>query len=210
MSRQTIALLGAGLAGGAGYLAGGSEHGQQYAGAGAGLGGAVAGLANAKFSRGDESEADHLGFDFYVRAGYHPDQFASFFRTLLEVEKASGGGQPEFLSDHPATADRVANAEKWSKEYKQQHPDWESRLKAPVADDAQFARIKQRSVEVAKSMPDEKALNTQKLVAALPRSCLWPDEPQPVSAKQAQQSLMEEAQKRDAAAAAKSGETPKK
>lgn len=190
MTRQTLSLFGAGAAGVLGYAVGGDENAKT----GAGVGAAVAGLANAKYSRDDESEADHLGFDFYVRAGYEPDHFASFFETLLQVEKASGGGGKlaEFTSDHPATAQRVANAKKWSQEYKKQHADWQTRLKPPVADANQFAQIQQKSVQLASSMPDDQSLQSQKLAAALPRSCLWPDEPQPTSAKQAQDSLKQD------------------
>lgn len=205
MSRQMWAMLGAGAAAGAGYLAGGEEA----AGTGAGIGAAIAGLANAGFSRDDENQADHVGFDIYVRDGYDPDQFAGFFRTLMEAEKKAGGAQPEFMSDHPSTPKRVAAAESWATEYKQQHPDWQTRLRPPVADAAQFERIKQRSTQIAQSMPDDKSLDTQKLVSALPRSCLWPDEPHPVSAKQAQQSLQQDLERKQAASGG-GGEKPKK
>jgi predicted Zn-dependent protease len=194
MTRQTLAMLGAGAAGVAGYAIGGEDSVQT----GTGVGAAVAGLANAKFSREDESEADHLGFDFYVRAGYNPDNFASFFRTLMEVEKASGGGGmlAEFTSDHPATAQRVSNSEKWAKEYKQQHKDWQTRMKGAVAEGAAFQQIQARSTQLAGTMPDDQSLQAQKLVSALPRSCLWPDEPQPTSAKQAQESLKQDVEKK--------------
>jgi predicted Zn-dependent protease len=194
--QQGVALLGAaGM--GAGYLVGGEESAKT----GGGVAAAIAGLGNAKFSRDDESEADHLGFDFYVRAGYEPEHFASFFETLLKVEQAAGGGGmlAEFTSDHPATKQRVENAKKWAKEYKAKHPDWQTRLKPPVADASQFAAIQQRSVQLMSSMPDDKSLQAQKLAAALPRSCLWPDEPQPTSAKQAQQSLQQDVEKKQAA-----------
>ena len=195
MNRQMVAMLGAGGAAAAGYVAGGSEKGGQYAGYGAGLGMLAAGLVNAGFTRSDEAEADKIGFDVFVRAGYHPDDFAGFFRTILEEEKKGGGGaQPEFMSDHPSTPNRIAAAEKWADTYKAEHPDWKQRLRRPVASESEFRRIQQRSVEIARSMPDDKTLAGSALMAALPRSCMFPDEPHPPEAKRAQQYLMQRAE----------------
>lgn len=215
MNRQMLSMVGAGGLAAAGYVAGGSENGEAYAGYGAGAGAAIAGLANAGFTRGDESEADHLGFDFYVRAGYAPDDFGGFFRTILEEEKKAGGGAAAgglaaFTSDHPATADRIANSEKWAADWKAKHPDWQTRVKAPVADTGKFAQIQQESVALAKTMPDDASLSNQKLLAALPRSCMFPDEPAPPDAKAAQQQLAQIADQREAAAAAKQPKAKKK
>ena len=195
MSRQFWSMLGAGAAAAAGYVAGGDAHGAEYAGYGAGLGTAVAGLASAGYSRDDETEADKIGFEIYVRAGWPPDEFAGFFRTLVEAENKGGGARPEFLSDHPATAKRVAAAEKWAAEYKARRPDWQSRLRPPVANQAEFAQIQRRSVELASTLPDDQSLSSSKsLASALPRSCLWPDEPVPPDAKRAQDKLASEAE----------------
>jgi hypothetical protein len=131
----------------------------------------------------------------FVHAGYHPDDFAGFFRTILEEEKkGGGGGQPEFLSDHPSTPNRIAAAEQWAKEWKAKRPDWERRITRPVADASAFRRIQQRSVEVARNMPDDKSLSGSALMAALPRSCMFPDEPHPPGAKRAQQQLLQQAE----------------
>lgn len=195
MNRQMLSMLGAGGAAAAGYVAGGSEKGGQYAGYGAGLGMLAAGLVNAGFTRTDEAEADKVGFDVFVRAGYHPDDFAGFFRTILEEEKkGGGGGQPEFLSDHPSTPNRITAAQTWAKEWKASHPEWQQRVRRPVADDAGFRRIQQRSVEIARSMPDDKSLEGSALMAALPRSCMFPDEPHPPAAQRAQQYLAKRAE----------------
>ncbi|QOV87399.1 M48 family metalloprotease [Humisphaera borealis] len=194
MNRQMAVLLGSGAAAAAGYVAGGEE----YAGYGAGLGMLAGGLANAGFSRSDESEADKIGFDFYVGAGWHPDHFADFFRTILKIEQKAGGGGSDFMSTHPATAERVANAEKWAAEWKAKHPDWQQKLKPPVANAAQFARLQQRSIEVGKAMPDDKSLNQATLLAALPRSCMFPDEPHPPEVQKAQQKLAAKAEQKKA------------
>ncbi len=55
-------------------------------------------------SRTAESEADRIGSDLTVRAGYEP--WAAV--TLWEKMAAEGGSPPEFLSTHPDPGNRVA------------------------------------------------------------------------------------------------------
>jgi predicted Zn-dependent protease len=63
-----------------------------------------------KFSRTDESEADHIGLIFMAIAGYDPNNAVSFWQRMEEM---SGGAQPpEFLSTHPAHATRVNDLKK--------------------------------------------------------------------------------------------------
>jgi predicted Zn-dependent protease len=57
-------------------------------------------------SRGDETEADNLGFDMLTKAGYAPEAMASFMTKLMNA--SGGGGRPTFLSTHPSTGDRVS------------------------------------------------------------------------------------------------------
>jgi predicted Zn-dependent protease len=59
-----------------------------------------------KNSRGDESQADSIGVVTASQAGYDPRQMVAFFQLLLQSE----GNTPRvltFLSDHPATQDRI-------------------------------------------------------------------------------------------------------
>jgi beta-barrel assembly-enhancing protease len=65
----------------------------------------VAQMAQMKYGRQDELQADALGVDLMTSAGYDP-------RTLIEVmeilAKASGGSrQPEFFSTHPDPGNRA-------------------------------------------------------------------------------------------------------
>jgi predicted Zn-dependent protease len=58
-----------------------------------------------KYSREYEREADLLGAQLMARAGYDPRDMANMFRT---IERRSGSGGPEWLSDHPSPANRYA------------------------------------------------------------------------------------------------------
>ena len=62
-----------------------------------------------KHGRDDELEADRLGVDYAARTGWNPAGVASMLRTLARLDEASGSrrGVPNWLSTHPAPADRV-------------------------------------------------------------------------------------------------------
>lgn len=54
-------------------------------------------------SRKDEFQADQLGLESVKAAGYAPSAMVAFMEKLLKV----GGSAPTFLSNHPATSDRI-------------------------------------------------------------------------------------------------------
>ena len=199
MNRQIASMLGAGAVAAAGYAAGGKEKGAEYASYGAGAGMLLAGVANAGFSRKDESEADKLGFEFYVRAGYDPDKFGDFFRKMAKIEAQKGGGGPEFLASHPSLQSRVEYADKRAREWKQQHPNWRERLREPVAPGSRFRDLQARAQQIGRTTPDDKSLeNAQELLAAMPRSCLNPDTPQTSDVRAAQSRLKAELDQQEA------------
>jgi predicted Zn-dependent protease len=79
------------------------------------MGGAAAGFLitflDLKYSRADESEADHYGQTYMAKAGYDP---AESIRLWERMGAASNGkAPPEILSTHPSDATRRANLEKW-------------------------------------------------------------------------------------------------
>ncbi|MDD5217366.1 MAG: M48 family metallopeptidase [Candidatus Omnitrophica bacterium] len=62
-----------------------------------------------KYSRDEEREADDIGFYLLKKAGYPSDGLLRFFRKL---DRAAGKQTiPAFLSDHPATQERIARLE---------------------------------------------------------------------------------------------------
>jgi beta-barrel assembly-enhancing protease len=75
----------------------------------AGVGGQGLMLAN---SRGDETEADEYGAKYTSAAGYDPNGLITFFQKLQKMEGKSPGFA-KFLSDHPATPDRISHLQKY-------------------------------------------------------------------------------------------------
>ena len=82
-----------------------------------GVGGSVASLP---FTRGQESEADHIGLVYMARAGYQPHEALAFWKRMLRASK--GKEPPEIASDHPSDQHRIEQIQKWlpeaDREYK--------------------------------------------------------------------------------------------
>ena len=73
--------------------------------------GAGSSIGMLKFSRQDESEADHLGLIFLAMAGYDPNQAPIFWERMETI--SGGAAPPEFLSTHPANATRIKDLKGW-------------------------------------------------------------------------------------------------
>ncbi|HVY62921.1 MAG TPA: M48 family metalloprotease, partial [Planctomycetota bacterium] len=79
---------------------------------GAGAANVASQLYLLKFSRGEEAQADELGMEYMVKAGYDPHGMPDLLNILLAYEKEAGGGKtPQFLVNHPATDQRVKDTE---------------------------------------------------------------------------------------------------
>jgi predicted Zn-dependent protease len=98
IGRDTALQIGASVGG----ALGGADYGQMISTV-VSQGG---GLFSLKFGRGEESEADALGMRYMARAGYNPKGQLKVMEILKEASKGSGG-QPEWLSTHPAPETRI-------------------------------------------------------------------------------------------------------
>ncbi|MCC6355057.1 MAG: M48 family metallopeptidase [Verrucomicrobiae bacterium] len=66
-------------------------------------------FATLPYSRKHEYEADRMGLIYMAKAGYDPREAVGFWQRM---QKAGGGTPPEFLSTHPADANRIAAIER--------------------------------------------------------------------------------------------------
>jgi predicted Zn-dependent protease len=79
---------------------------------------AATGLLLLKYGRDDERQADRLGVQYSSQTGYDPAGVAGMLNTLARLDDAAGSrrGVPNWLSTHPAPADRVAEVQAFVKE----------------------------------------------------------------------------------------------
>jgi Zn-dependent protease with chaperone function len=97
-----------------------------------------------KFSREYEKQADILGSQIMANAGYDPHDLANIFRTL---ERQSGSGGPQWLSDHPNPGNRF--------EYINREAD-ALRVTNPIRSTEEFTRVQAllREMPRARSMQE--------------------------------------------------------
>ena len=70
-------------------------------------------------SRGQESEADHIGLLYMARAGYDPEAAVGFWQRFAEHSRSQGGGgTPAFLRTHPLDTVRIQQIQQWMPEAK--------------------------------------------------------------------------------------------
>ncbi len=70
-----------------------------------------------RFSRDHEQEADRIGMQTLVRAGYDPQAFPRMFERMLEASRYSGERPPEFLLTHPVSDSRIADTRNRAAQY---------------------------------------------------------------------------------------------
>ncbi len=70
-------------------------------------------------SRGQESEADHIGLIYMARAGYEPEAAVGFWQRFGDYNREhGGGGTPAFLRTHPLDTVRIQQIQQWLPEAK--------------------------------------------------------------------------------------------
>jgi len=62
------------------------------------------------YTRANEYEADRLGIRYLARAEFNPNGMVDFFSLLERRNNAQGLAPPEYLSTHPLSSNRVAEA----------------------------------------------------------------------------------------------------
>ena len=63
-----------------------------------------------RYSRLHEKEADRIGMQTMIRAGYDPNSVAGMFENMMKASRYAGKRPPEFLLTHPVTESRVSDA----------------------------------------------------------------------------------------------------
>ena len=59
------------------------------------------------YSRADETEADQIGLQFMIKAGYPPIGMVNSFKVLRQKAWMTGASVPAYLSTHPDIGDRI-------------------------------------------------------------------------------------------------------
>lgn len=72
-----------------------------------------------RYSRNHEREADRLGTQTLINAGYDPFEAANMFKQMQNIARLYGSKTPEFLLTHPVTESRIAEAESRARQSQQ-------------------------------------------------------------------------------------------
>jgi len=100
------------------------------------IAGSIAGGHSAmlKYSREDEREADQVGMNTLVAAGYPPSGLVGAFKKIRRQKWLGGGGMPAYLSTHPGIEERIGYLE-------DRIPRLPLKIQNRKDDDARFLRI---------------------------------------------------------------------
>ena len=72
----------------------------------------------AKHSRDNEREADEIGLDSLIKAGYDPDEAPKVWANIIkEMELGENKNPPAFFASHPNPKERIKNLKEQTKKY---------------------------------------------------------------------------------------------
>lgn len=120
------------------------------------LGGALAHLAvnsampmaQMKFSREFENEADLLGIQYLWKAGYDPNASVDLFEALASTEKRQPGKVAKLFRAHPLTPDRIEKTQKNIERLLPARPDY-------VLNTSEYEEIRARLESLTKKPAEE-------------------------------------------------------
>lgn len=128
-----------------------------------GLGGIGAGALLAKYSRGDERQADELGMEYMVRSGYSPQGMISLMNILVSLGKSKPGAIEMMFSSHPMSGERYKTA------VKRAQSDYASSAGLPVKRERYMdhtAGIRRQTKMIDHIQKGDSAMQAKKLTAA--------------------------------------------
>jgi predicted Zn-dependent protease len=71
-------------------------------------------LEGLRYSRKEESEADHIGLVYMARAGFDPREAVTFWERFANYSSKQGGNStPTLLRDHPVDSVRIEQLKQW-------------------------------------------------------------------------------------------------
>ncbi|HVE12286.1 MAG TPA: M48 family metallopeptidase [Elusimicrobiota bacterium] len=73
------------------------------------------------FSRGQESEADHIGLILMAKAGYDPEHALEFWKRMETASGSSGPSVVNFLRTHPSDVKRQEQIRDWLPEIREKY-----------------------------------------------------------------------------------------
>ena len=128
--------------------------------------GVQAGMAQSQinFTRSHEEEADRIGMETLVKAGFDPQAMPAFFDRMGKATRLYSSGElPEFLRTHPVTSDRIADAHGRAGAYPyRQTPDsLEYHLVRSALKSAQFSKTKDAVTYFRESLNNHRYRNEE-------------------------------------------------
>ena len=131
------------------------------------------------FTRGNEQEADRIGFQILEKGGFDPAAMAAFFERLMHATRFYQSTAPAYLRTHPLTTDRISDMQNRLRDvHYRQVPDsiefqlMRAKLKAQEDTPRDAVRFFEESLQEKKYLSE--AASRYGLVAALLRNQDYP------------------------------------
>ncbi len=102
----------------------------------------VGSVANLKYSRDDEYQADRIGIEYLAKANYNPWGMVELLTILLNLHEEEPGTLAEMFQTHPLSSKRIEQA---SETIREGYPSASSTAPDPAAD--RFAGMKARMLK---------------------------------------------------------------